>query len=168
MANNPQVILKNRYQVVPRSLILVFDEKKVLLQKAADTKKIWSGKYNGLGGHVEKGEDILTSAKRELLEEAGITCENLHMAGSVMIDVAEEHGILMFVFTGNSPQGTLIPSEEGSLEWVEINKVSTLPVVEDIPLLLELITKQKQGDLFYGHYSYNNAGKLIANFILQK
>ena len=49
MSNNPQVILKNRYQVVPRTLILVYQGDKVLLQKGAPTKKIWAGYFNGLG-----------------------------------------------------------------------------------------------------------------------
>lgn len=168
MTINPQRIIQGRYQVVPRTLILVMDQGKVLLQKGAPSKKIWAGLYNGLGGHVEKGEDLLTSAKRELLEEAGIICQELKMFGSVIIDVDDEKGILMFVFAGYHPEGKMTPSEEGSLEWVELEKVQSLPIVEDIPLILRLIQTHQIGSLFFGHYGYDESGKLIAEINLQE
>ena len=168
MNKNPQKIIKDRYQVVPRSLILVFQHGKVLLQKGAPTKKIWAGRYNGLGGHVEKGEDVLSSAKRELFEEAGIQCEDLRLFGMVAIDVEQEQGILMFVFSGKQVTGTIVLSDEGTLEWVDLQKVKSLPVVEDIPLILDLIGKHQSGDLFFGHYSYDSDGRLVAKFNHQR
>jgi len=50
MGVNPQKILANRYTVVARTLILLFDGDCVLLQKGSASKKIWAGYYNGLGG----------------------------------------------------------------------------------------------------------------------
>jgi 8-oxo-dGTP diphosphatase len=164
MKNNPQKIIIGRYHVVPRTLILAFSNGQVLLQKAAATKKIWAGKYNGLGGHVEKGEDILSSARRELQEEAGIECHDLRLFGTVMIDVDQDEGILMFVFAGFEPEMDVQPSEEGQLEWVDIAKVGELPVVEDITMLIEKIGKAKPGELFHGHYEYDEQGLLIASF----
>ena len=168
MAKNPQKLIQGRYNVVPRTLILIRENKMVLLQKGSATKKIWAGLYNGLGGHVERGEDLLTSAKRELCEEAGITCDDLKMVGSVMIDVDGTQGILMCVFSGKRPTGEIRASEEGPVEWVEEENVSSLPVVEDIPLILNLLKEQAEGQLFFGHYSYDVSGKLEANFSLQE
>lgn len=164
MTNNPQIILKNRYSVIPRTLILLIQEGKVLLQKGAANKKIWAGRYNGLGGHIERGEDVLSAAKRELKEESGLDCLDLHQCGCVMIDVDKDQGILMFVFSGSNISGDLIHSEEGLLEWVELEKVSAFPVVEDIPMLLEKIEKTTNGTIFFGHYGYSEEGKLIADF----
>lgn len=164
MAKNPQVILKNRYRVVPRTLLLIIQEDRILLQKAALNKKIWAGKYNGLGGHIERGEDILSAARRELKEESGLESEDLHLVGSVMIDVEEEQGILMFVFSGSSISGELANSEEGTLEWIKMGEIASLPVVEDIPMLVTRIQTQKKGELFFGHYGYDDAGKLVAEF----
>lgn len=160
--NNPQKILSDRYMFVCRSLILLIDDNKVLLQKAAPTKKIWAGFYNGLGGHVESGEDILSSASRELMEEAGIKCTDLHLRGIVAIDVEDKQGIMMFVFTGSKIDGELQSSDEGTLEWIYIDQIDQLPIVEDVPFLVKMI--QSDNRIFYGHYSYDQNGKLIPRF----
>lgn len=160
MANNPQVILKDRYQVVPRTLILVFKEDKVLLQKGAPTKKIWAGYYNGLGGHVEKGEDALSAARRELMEEAGLECSDLHLCGTVMIDVEEHNGIMLFVMTGNDVTGKSNESDEGSLHWINVNELAKMNVVEDIPEIVERIL-QNGSEIFHAHYGYDENGKRI-------
>jgi 8-oxo-dGTP diphosphatase len=165
MTNNPQIILPGRYQMVVRTLILLVKENQVLLQKAPLTKKIWAGFYNGLGGHVESNEDVLSSAKRELLEEAGIQCPDLSLRGVITIEVEEKQGILLFVFSGQTIQGTLQPSDEGLLEWVDIAKLKTLPIVEDVPILLEMLLHDQLP--FFGHYSYTEAGKLITQFNFQ-
>jgi len=160
--NNPQKILADRYMFVCRSLILLINDGKVLLQKAAPTKKIWAGFYNGLGGHVESGEDVLSSASRELEEEAGIKCKDLHLCGIVAIDVEEKQGIMMFVFTGSKIDGELQGSAEGTLEWIRIDQIDELPIVEDVPFLVKMIQSDRR--IFNGHYSYDQNGKLIPRF----
>jgi len=164
MTNNPQKIIPGRYHVVPRTLILIFKGDDVLLQKGAANKKIWAGKYNGLGGHVEQGEDILSSARRELLEEAGIVCKDLHLSGTIMIDVDEDDGILMFVLSGQEFHGEIRFSEEGILEWIEIDKLNHMPVIEDIPLLIGKIADAQPGGLFHGFYAYDEQGNLKSTF----
>lgn len=164
MRENPQKLVPGRYHVVPRTLILIFNDGEVLLQKGAATKKIWAGKYNGFGGHIERGEDVLTSAQRELLEETGLYCPDLRLYGTVMIDVNESEGILMFVLSGHRLQGNLNGSEEGTPEWVEIAGVNALPVVEDIPMIIEKISRMNAGEVFHGHYGYDEMGNLITNF----
>ena len=39
------------------------------------------GKYNGLGGKLEAGEDVVAGMQREIREEAGIECLHLQPAG---------------------------------------------------------------------------------------
>ena len=165
MPNNPQVILPGRYSLIARTLTLLIKEGQVLLQKAPPTKKIWANYYNGVGGHVENQEDIYASAKRELLEESGLECADLGLRGIITIEVQKAQGILLFVFSGKEIQGQMRSSAEGDLEWVDITKIKNLHVVEDIPLLLDMLTKQKA--LFYGHYAYDENGKLSANFTYQ-
>lgn len=160
MANNPQIILKDRYQVVPRTLILVFQGDEVLLQQGSPTKKIWAGYYNGLGGHVERGEDALSAARRELMEEAGLECTDLHLCGTVMIDVEERNGIMLFVMTGNEIKGKINDSEEGSLHWINVNGFDQINVVEDIPeIVIRIRNSLGKGEIFHAHYGYDENGK---------
>jgi 8-oxo-dGTP diphosphatase len=165
MAKNPQVILPGRYMVVARSLILLIKEDRVLLQKAPPTKKIWANYFNGLGGHVEQHEDILSSAKRELKEEAGVECSDLSLRGMVTIEVDAQQGILMFVFSGSKVIGELENSSEGQLEWQEISRLESLPIVEDVPFLVRMLNQDNR--MFFGHYSYDETGKLIPVFTYQ-
>jgi 8-oxo-dGTP diphosphatase len=166
MSKNPQRILEGRYQVVPRTIILLLKDEQVLLQRAPNSKKIFPGVMNGIGGHIERGEDAKTGAIRELHEEAGIECADLALAGTIMIDVEDEQGILLFVFSGERVNGNLMDSDEGTLQWVNINDLNTLKVVEDIPeLIMKIIENRKTGKLFFGNYLYDEEGKRITHWI---
>jgi 8-oxo-dGTP diphosphatase len=168
MSKNPQRILQGRYQVVPRTIIFLIRDGLVLLQKAPETKKIFPGYYNGIGGHVERGEDVYHGAVRELREEAGISCGDLALYGTVMIDVEEEQGILLFVFSGSDVKGDIHSSDEGTLHWVEISGLSSIKVVEDIPELVDHIQRaRKSGRLFFGKYLYDGDGKRITTWLEQ-
>ncbi len=146
-----------RFRVIPRSLIFIFDKDRVLLIRGAEDKKIWAGKYNGIGGHIEAGEDILESALRELMEEAGITGLPLRLCGQVMITLNENRGIALFIFTGNYQGQAIQASAEGMLEWVSMEELQDLPVVEDLSMLLSLVRKHQPGDpLFIGKYYYDD------------
>jgi isopentenyldiphosphate isomerase len=55
--------------------VLVFNKTgELLLQKRSQNKDVAPGKWDtSVGGHVESGEDLLGSCKREMQEELGIT-----------------------------------------------------------------------------------------------
>ncbi len=153
-----------RWSVIPRVLIFLFMNEQVLLIKGAPTKKIWPNRYNGLGGHIEKGEDALTAACRELKEESGVDGVQLHLGGTVIIDTQQERGIQMFVFWGDVPaEIKLTVSTEGSLEWVPVNDLERLPLVEDLPYLIRQIEGVRSGNmrLFHARYSYNERDQLV-------
>jgi len=161
MGKISQGVQEGRYAVIPRTVIFIIRDDSVLLIKGASTKRIWPGKYNGVGGHIEKGEDVVAAASRELKEETGLTIKQLSLCGTVIVDLEGNTGILLFVFRGGYENGELIPSKEGSLEWIPINKVDLFPVVEDLPFLLEKVLAVEPGaPPFSARYSYDEAGAL--------
>ena len=172
MPVSDQGATRDRYMLIPRVLIFATRGERVLLLRGSPTKRLWAGKYNGVGGHIEPGEDILSAARRELLEETGLVAgpdENPHqdlwLCGTVVVDTGGNPGIGMYVFTGDLPVGELIESHEGSLEWVLFSKVPELPVVEDLPVLLERIQKMKSSDTpFAARSFYDEAGNLVVKF----
>ena len=110
---------RNRYTVIPRTLIFVTRGDKVLLLQGAPTKKIWANKYNGVGGHIERDEDVLTSARREVKEETGLDVDQLRLCGVINIDTDHDSsGILLFVLVTESQSGDPIPSDEGRLHEI--------------------------------------------------
>ncbi len=162
MPVSDQGVTKDRYTLIPRTAIFVRRGDEYLLLKGAPTKRLWAGKYNGLGGHVDRGEDVLTSARRELIEEAGITAD-LWLCGTVIVD-AGDVGVCLFVLVGENAQGEIRGSQEGAPEWVRYEAALHLPAVEDLPFLLERIHQMKRGDPPFSARSFYMGEKLCVEF----
>lgn len=160
------VVNSNRYQVIPRTLVFLTRGDEVLLLKGAPTKRLWANRYNGVGGHVEREEDVLSAARRELVEETGLTCDDLWLAGTVMVNASDDLGVTIFIFRGEYEGGVLKESEEGTLRWCKVADISELPVLDDLKVLLPAALNVKRGNPSFSAYSYyNEADKLQVSVV---
>jgi 8-oxo-dGTP diphosphatase len=163
MPQSDQGITNDRYTVIPRVAIFLRRGDSYLLLKGAPTKRLWANLYNGLGGHVERGEDVLSAAQRELLEETGLTAD-LWLCGTLIVDAGEK-GIGLYIFSGECLEGEPQVSKEGLAEWIPYKSIGELPAVEDLSVLLSKIHSLKRGDPpFSARSYYNEKERLIVVF----
>lgn len=164
MGKEEQGVSQPRYMLIPRVLVFVRRGQDFLLIKGASQKRLWAGLYNGVGGHLEPGEDWLSAAKRELFEETGLIV-NLRLCGMVTVNVEQAVGVGMSVFTGEYTQGDLIASREGEPQWINRAELEHLPLVADVKPLIEKISQMKAGDPpFSARSYYDQAGSLVIEF----
>ena len=157
---------KNRYQVIPRTLCFITHGGKVLLLRGGPHKRLWAGRYNGVGGHIEADEDVHTAALREIDEETGLAVRDLRLRGIVHADAGDPAvGILFFVFTARAASKEIGPSPEGTLEWWPIDRLPAAEMVEDLPVLLpKVLAMQPDDPLFFAAYRYDEHDRLVMSF----
>jgi 8-oxo-dGTP diphosphatase len=164
--NEQGTIDNRRHTVVPRTLSFITHGRDVLLLRGAPTKRIWAGKLNGIGGHVEPDEDVYTSARREIAEEAGLEVETLTLRGILHISHPEvDPGVMLIVFTGQSSSKKVRCSPEGELLWRPLDALPETELVHDLPLLLpRLFAPGAHERMIYGHYVVDDAGEMTFRF----
>lgn len=165
MPKHEQGVRFDRYVVIPRCLVFIRKGSQVLMLKGAPTKRIWANKYNGIGGHIERGEDPLSAAKRELKEEANLENIELKLCAVGIVDADDRVGISMYIFIGDYKGGEIKASPEGELEWLRIDKMPEYPLVEDLFLVLPKIMAMKPDyPPLCMLYQYNEADQLVVKF----
>ncbi len=139
--------------------ILSEDKKSVLLihrNKRPGDQHL--GKYNGLGGKMEAGEDALSCLKREIYEEAGIECTEVKLRGTINWPGFGKEGEnwFGFIFLVTKYQGQPGTSnEEGELHWKRISELPGLPMWEGDKHFLPLVFDGDPNP-FHGHMPYEN------------
>jgi 8-oxo-dGTP diphosphatase len=147
--------------------ILSIDKKSVLLvhrNKRSDDEHL--GKYNGLGGKMEVGEDALACLKREIKEEAGIDCRETELRGTISWPGFGKDGghWFGFIFLVKSYRGEPgLTNAEGDLHWKLISELGTLPMWEGDKYFLPMVFDDNPAP-FHGHMPYADGQPLTWNY----
>jgi 8-oxo-dGTP diphosphatase len=148
-----------------KTLVLVFDHTHahIALISESEDKDHWKGSFNAIGGHVEQGEDIYTSAQRECKEELGINA-NLQLRLLAIMHVQDKKGgtNMMYAFTTIINKKTQLPgSDEGEIKWALISELPHNPnVVQDIKLFVRAAKALTGSEYITGTSRYKHDGTL--------
>ena len=131
------------------------DRSRVLLvHRVARESDEQLGKYNGLGGKVERDEDVVAAIRRELREEAGIEAVDLALRGTVSWPGFNGRDVFGFVFLVTGFDGEVPEvNDEGTLAWHDVATMMELPMWDGDRHFLPLVF---DGDPrpFHGYMPY--------------
>jgi 8-oxo-dGTP diphosphatase len=125
--------------------VLSADRKNILMiRRDARPDDVHFGYYNGLGGKLEPGEDVAACMRREIREEAGLSCDALDFAGTISWPGFGRNGAnwFGFLFRITAWSGTPLDSnDEGTLHWIPLTDVlsGNIPMWESDRHFLPLV-----------------------------
>ena len=140
--------------MIPAVLVyLRVEDKYLMIQRANRKGDIHSGKWNALGGKLEKGESSLQAAQRELHEESGILLGQEYFSSYGTIHFpnfksAKNEDWMVSVFRVEGPKSLLdtvfVGRDEGMCHWVEETSLLDLPLWPGDRLFLPMLMKRKK------------------------
>ncbi len=109
----------------------------LLLHRVKKENDLNRDKWIGVGGGFEDKESPQECLLREVFEETGLTLNSYRYRGIVTFVSDEWETEYMHLFTADGFTGDLIRCDEGDLEWVDDDRVLSLPTWEGDRLFLE-------------------------------
>ena len=123
---------------------IIRDGKYLMLHRVKKENDCNKDKWIGIGGKFIDGESPEECMKREVAEETGLEISAYKYRGIVTFVSDKWETEFMHLFTSDDFVGEPKKSEdcdEGNLEWVDIEKVPSLPLWEGDKLFLDLLPK---------------------------
>lgn len=146
-----------------KETVLCYIEKNgkyLMLFRNKKENDINSGKYIGVGGHIELGETKEEALIREVKEETNLDVINYEYFGKVFFkdDDFEEN---MYLFTVTEFKGKLKECDEGELHWINKENILDVPHWEGDKYFLEKIKNNEKGFEMSLIYSKGKLVKII-------
>ena len=114
----------------------------LMLHRVKKENDLNRDKWIGVGGKFEEGESPEDCILRETEEETGLTLTDYRYRGLVTFVSDQAPTEYMHLFTADSFTGALCPCDEGELEWVEKERIPSLPIWEGDRIFLRLLEEE--------------------------
>lgn len=140
------------------TLCFVIDGERILL--GMKKRGFGTGWWNGFGGKIEEGETEEAAARRELVEESGITAHAVAKVG--MLDFSfphEQTELRVHVFTASDFEGQPAESEEMAPRWFGFDEVPFEHMWPDDRLWFPLMLAGKR---FEGRFVMGEGNTLLS------
>lgn len=98
-----------------------------------------AGKWIGVGGKVEPGEDPDEAVLREIREETGYTSGHCNFRGIVIFCYNDNPPETMYLYTAEDFFGEMRDCDEGTLKWIRDEDITSLNLWEGDRIFLNLI-----------------------------
>jgi 8-oxo-dGTP diphosphatase len=131
--------------------------KTLMLHRIKKANDIHAGKWNGLGGKLEAGESPEQCVVREVSEESGLVIEQPRFHGLLVFAGFKGDDWYVWVFTAVKFSGDLVDSNEGRLEWVADDMVTSLNLWPSDHIFLPWLN---QPQIFSARFQYDGDNML--------
>lgn len=111
----------------------------LMLHRVKKENDLNHDRWIGVGGKFEPGEDAEACLLREVREETGLTLTQYALRGIVTFRSAVWEDERMHLFTADGFEGVVGDCDEGTLEWVPVEKIPALNLWEGDRLFLPLL-----------------------------
>lgn len=141
-------------------IYLIQDHKWLMLYRNKKNNDVNHGKWIGVGGKKEKNESIQECACREVLEETGFIVDKLNEEGILYFTYPHLEDEKIYIYTCTEFHGTFHDSIEGTLSWVDQDKLLDLELWEGDRIFLKKLC-DKRNDFFTYHFTYDEHDTLL-------
>ncbi len=115
------------------------DNQYLMLHRISKKNDVNKDKWIGVGGHFEDRESPEDCLLREVKEETGLTLTSYRFRGIVTF-ICDDYPIeFMCLYTADGYQGELKECDEGTLEWVDKERLMELELWEGDKIFFRLL-----------------------------